>query len=65
MCGRVVNTSNFGSGGPGFKPRPSRSLDGELYCTLAKAWLHRFTLVRLVRQFRMRKQLVCEQAHHL
>ena len=24
MCGRVVNTSNSGSGGPGFKPRPSR-----------------------------------------
>ena len=24
MRGRVVNTSNSGSGGPGFKPRPSR-----------------------------------------
>ena len=24
VCGRVVNTSNSGSGGPGFKPLPSR-----------------------------------------
>ena len=24
VCGRVVNTSNSRSGGPGFKPRPSR-----------------------------------------
>ena len=23
-CGRAVNTSTSGSGGPGFKPRPSR-----------------------------------------
>ena len=23
-CGRAVTTSNFGSGGPGFKPRLSR-----------------------------------------
>ena len=26
VCGRVVNTSNSGSGGPGFKRRPSRCL---------------------------------------
>ena len=25
VCGWAVNTSNSGSGGPGFKPRPSRS----------------------------------------
>ena len=24
VCGLAVNTSNSGSGGPGFKPRPSR-----------------------------------------
>ena len=24
VCGRAVDTSNFRSGGPGFKPRPSR-----------------------------------------
>ena len=24
VCGRVVDTSNSGSGGPGFKPRPPR-----------------------------------------
>ena len=25
VCNRAVNTSNSGSGGPGFKSRPSRS----------------------------------------
>ena len=25
VCGRAVNTSNSGPGGPGFKSRPSRS----------------------------------------
>ena len=36
MCGRAFNTSNSGSRGSGFKPRPSRSsLDKKLYSTLS------------------------------
>ena len=35
VCGQAVNTSNSRSGGPGFKPRPSRCLDKELYSTLS------------------------------
>ena len=36
VCARVVNTSNSGCGGPGFKPRSSLvSLDKELYSTLS------------------------------
>ena len=35
MCGRAVNTSNSGSRGSGFKPRPlSSSLDNKGYSTL-------------------------------
>ena len=29
VCGRAVDTSNFRSGGPGFKPRPSRFFLGQ------------------------------------
>jgi len=29
VCGLAVNTSNSGSGGPGFKPRPSRCFLGQ------------------------------------
>ena len=36
VCGRAVNTLNSGSGGLGFKPRPSVVfLDRELYSTLS------------------------------
>ena len=41
VCGRAVNTSNSGTGGPGFKSRPLSlaqgvaSLDKELYSTLS------------------------------
>ena len=36
VCSRAVNTSNSGSGGPGFKPHQSVvSLDKELYSTLS------------------------------
>ena len=36
VCGLAVDTSNSGSGGPGFKPRPRVVfLDKELYSTLS------------------------------
>ena len=44
MRGRVVNTSNSGSGGPGFKPRPSR-------CTFRQG-----TLLHLVSLHEYRRQ---------